>query len=184
VHFPSAVGRGRRWDLSAGGSSSAKWRFRSGVPSRGGGLGDYSAIKDGGSWPDDVRWATRLYNEIHAKRPAFRVDCEEGYGEVSHCPLIERTSSLQFAAYAAPLGDPDPDIPVVACGLNMSQARTVSAYLLRGEEIYERAGPSELNDAREELTRMEMAAPLPRVCPLRPTTKFACIYDRLSDLER
>jgi|GEM_PF-2333844 len=160
VHFPSMVGRGRRWDRLP----NMRTHKQIEIPTSG------ATFDEPHEWEDSVRWSAKVYN---AKRipedSSFRVTCEDGYGKVQNCRLLERSGSLQFLPPNPQTGE----MPVVACGLNMATAATESAYLFRDGSLFTRAGITELSRARARGTTYDHR------CPLRPRTSLACIYDRL-----
>lgn len=160
VHFPSPVGRGE---------FMLNQRLRDDKPGRAGferpvqsPTGDTP-----GDW-DEVMEYARDYNNQYGDAD-FRVEVENGYGLAMNCPLIEQNTSLQFAP---PINPSNPDLPVVACGLNMSRAKDFSAFIFREGSLYRRAGQSELSEA--VLARNKDGLK----CPFQQDRDMQCIYDR------
>ncbi|HEV2403180.1 MAG TPA: hypothetical protein VGS08_03185 [Candidatus Saccharimonadales bacterium] len=164
VHFPSTVGRGQRWEFSP--TLSPRGRLdrveKSEIPNN---YGEWSKVLT----------IVDSYNRRYTTRHGFRVECEYGYDYLAaaQCYMLERSTSLQFAPQ---LGLTNPDIPVVACGLNMDTAATESAYILRCGELHQRAGISELQKAQRGIAELALTE---RRCPLRNGKQPGCIYDRV-----
>jgi hypothetical protein len=167
VHFPSTVGRGSRWQQGQG--PLAQYLSKSEVP-RDDIPYAFDQTDGWGEWSDAVQWAADVYNKRKITRPGFRVECEDGYGSVRKCYMLERSTSLQFLPQ---ISSSNLDMPVVACGLNMATANTESAYILRNGGLYQRGGSSELTRARDGMAENRGE------CPLQIDTRKACIYDRL-----
>jgi MoaA/NifB/PqqE/SkfB family radical SAM enzyme len=151
IHFPSDAGRGRSLSKQRNSLDYTKEISR-----------DYA------EWSRVLRWV-----QAYRQRTGLQVECEMAYlalGGEHNCAMAQRTSSLQFAPRTSAT---NPDIPVVACGLNMDKANTESAYLLRNGTLYERANPN---------SELHRASPSEKEgCPLRSSQAetLGCIYTRL-----
>lgn len=160
VHFPSPVGRGE---------FMLNQRLRDDKPGHAG----FERPVQSPTWDtpgdwDEVMEYARDYNNQYGDAD-FRVEVENGYGLAMNCPLIEQSTSLQFAP---PINPSNPDLPVVACGLNMSRAKDFSAFIFREGSLYRRAGQSELSEA--VLARNKDGLK----CPFQQDRDMQCIYDR------
>jgi MoaA/NifB/PqqE/SkfB family radical SAM enzyme len=140
VHFPSSVGRGK-------GQFKRRLEPQHTEDGR-----RYNEIPSLAEWANVVVGGVAQYLRDYRQRPDFTVSCERGYmflgtsvAEMTRCDLADKSASLQFAPR---ISAENRDIPVVSCGLNMAQASTYSAYILRDGTMYVRAGKSELRDAR------------------------------------
>ena len=145
VHYPDAVGRGR--SLVPGPQSHKAPRQ-----------------PDPDTWVK-VRAAADTFNRSHPSRKGF-VRCERGFAEVLHCHMSERRSSLHFAPQVS--DEQGLFVPVGGCAFSMESIDTDSAYTLRGGELNERKGPSQLNTVRQLLGKTAS-------CPLYPGR--GCIYE-------
>ena len=162
IHYPSVTGSGR--------SLSYKSRLFHGPKAKGDSIPQAPEVPNARVWEQYVLNDVRDFNS-EIGQPNFVV-CQSGARPTVSCELLEKRSSLQFAPQ---MSISDPDIPVVACGLNMDSAKTLSGYILRNDELVERAGDSELIRAR--LQRQIY----PDDCPFEkfPGNPYGtrCIYD-------
>lgn len=170
VHFPSNVGRGK---------GQFKLRLE---PQYTDDFKRYNEIPGLAEWANIVVRGVAEYVREHRRRPDFTVSCERGYmflgtslAEMTRCDLADKSASLQFAPR---ISTENRDIPVVSCGLNMAQANTYSAYILRDGIMYARAGKSELRDAR-----WGNSAKCPMTLGQVHDRYTSCIYSRVQEGE-
>ncbi len=158
VHFPSPVGMGEKFDPTPDLQQSPR---RTLIPVD-------NPKRHKGEWYDPVMESAYFYNRFERSSANFEVECQVGHDAAVNCAMLEDTSSLQFTP---PISEQNPDNPVVACGINMAEAKTMCAYLFHNGDLYERAGRTEKTIAAEKRSRNSLE------CPFSQGTGRACIYE-------